>query len=185
MSKLVLFFVRTCTFFVRLVLFFVQTCTFFCQTCTFFDLFVLFLTTTVIEFEYEYLNKKILAFITKQSKDYNLPYVHWTRKQYPISLAYWLTMHKCQGQTIDGVVILWDDIFWSGLFYSILSRCRNANNIHIKNLDIKKAYISRTRSHKPYSTKRYWIWSEFLFQFRNLSRYWRVSRNLSKNDQRL
>ena len=30
----------------------------------------------IIEFEYEYLNKKILAFITKQSKDYNLPYVH-------------------------------------------------------------------------------------------------------------
>ena len=96
----------------------------------------------IIEFEYEYLNKKILAFITKQSKDYNLPYVHWTRKQYPISLAYWLTMHKCQGQTIDGVVILWDDIFCSGLFYSILSRCRNANNIHIKNLDIKKHILA-------------------------------------------
>ena len=96
----------------------------------------------IIEFECEYLNKKILEFITKQSKDYNLPYVHWTRKQYPISLAYWLTMHKCQWQTIDGVVILWDDIFCSGLFYSILSRCRNANNIHIKNLDIKKHILA-------------------------------------------
>ena len=96
----------------------------------------------IIEFEYEFKDKKIIAFITKHSKDYNLPYIHCTRKQYPISLTYCLTMHKCQVQTLDGVVILWDDIFSSGLFYSILARCRDSSNIHIKNLDVKKHILA-------------------------------------------
>ena len=96
----------------------------------------------IIEFEYEFNDKKIIAFITKQSKDYNLPYIHCTRKQYPISLAYCLTMHKCQGQTLDGVVIIWDDIFCSGLFYSIFARCKDSNNIHIKNLDVKNHILT-------------------------------------------
>ena len=96
----------------------------------------------IIELEYEFKNKKIITFITKQSKDYNLPYIHCTRKQYPISLAYYLTMHKWQGQTLYGVVILWDDIFCSGLFYSILARWRDYRNIHIKNLDVKKHILA-------------------------------------------
>ena len=96
----------------------------------------------IIEFEYQFHNKSFIAFITKQSKDYNLPYIHWTRRQFPISLAYCLTMHKCQGQTIDGVVIVWDDIFWPGLFYSILARCRDSKNIYLKNYDVKRHIIA-------------------------------------------
>ena len=88
----------------------------------------------IIHFEYEFKEKKLIAFITRTEKDDTVPYLHVTRWQFPISLAYCLTMHKCQGQTLDGVVINWDNIQTQGLFYSILARCKNSRRIHIKNL---------------------------------------------------
>ena len=47
-------------------------------------------------------------------------------------------MHKCQGQTLEGVVIDWDRIQTEGLFYSILARWRDSRRIHIKNLIVNE-----------------------------------------------
>ena len=63
------------------------------------------------------------------------------RGQFPINLAYWLTMHKYQGQTLDRVVIDWHNIFAPGLFYSTLARWKNSNNIHRKRLIPSKHII--------------------------------------------
>ena len=43
---------------------------------------------------------------------------------------------------MNGVVIIWDGIFCSGLFYSIPAKCRDSRNIHIKNLDVKKHILA-------------------------------------------
>ena len=92
----------------------------------------------IIHFEYEFKGEKLVAFITRTEKEETVPYMDITRCQFPISLAYCLTMHKCQGQTLEGVVIEWDEMQTEGLFYSILARCKNSNRIHIKNLNVDK-----------------------------------------------
>ena len=96
------------------------------------------LEDNIIHFEYEFKGEKLVAFITRTEKDETVPYMDITRWQFPLSLAYCLTMHKCQGQTLDGVVIECDEMQTEGLFYSILARCKNSNRIHIKNLIVNK-----------------------------------------------
>ena len=95
----------------------------------------------ILEFEYVYKNVRRIAYLTRIFEDCTIPTVEVSRGQFPINLAYWLTMHKCQGQTLDGVVIDCKEIFAPGLFYSTLARCKNADNIHIKNLIPSKHII--------------------------------------------
>ena len=64
-----------------------------------------------------------------------------SRGQFPVNLAYCLTMHKCQGQTLEGVVIGCENIFSPGLFYSTIVRCKDSENIHIKRLIPSKNII--------------------------------------------
>ncbi len=54
-------------------------------------------------------------------------------KQYPLKLAWAVTIHKSQGKTFDHVVIdLGRGTFASGQFYVALSRCRNFEGIYLK-----------------------------------------------------
>ena len=92
------------------------------------------LEDNVIHFEYEFKGQMQVAFILRTEKNDTIPFMDVKRWQFPLSLAYWLTMHKCQGQTLEGVVIDWDRIQTEGLFYSILARWRDSKRIHIKNL---------------------------------------------------
>ena len=96
----------------------------------------------IIHFEYKFKEQTHVAFITRIDKEDTVPYLHITRSQFPISLAYWLTMHKWQGQTLKGVVIKWDEIQTEGLFYSILARWKNAERIHIKNLIVNEHILT-------------------------------------------
>ena len=50
-------------------------------------------------------------------------------------------MHKCQGQTLEGVVIDCENIFSPGLFYSTIARCKDSENIHIKRQILSKHII--------------------------------------------
>ena len=88
----------------------------------------------ILEFEHYFKEKKRIAYITRYFLDWTIPTMEVCRGQSPVNLAYCLTMHKCQGQTLEGVVIDCEGIFAPGLFYSILARCKNADNIHIKSL---------------------------------------------------
>ena len=58
--------------------------------------------------------------------------VQYTRKQFPIRLAYGITIHKSQASTLDRVVIdLRTGIFDHGQLYVALSRVRNRKDVRI------------------------------------------------------
>ena len=51
--------------------------------------------------------------------------------QYPLKLAWAITVHKAQGQTYDKVNIIADRFFENGHMYVALSRCRTKEGMHI------------------------------------------------------
>ena len=52
--------------------------------------------------------------------------------QYPLVLAYAITIHKSQGQTYKNIICDIDRCFASGQAYVALSRCSNLNGLHLK-----------------------------------------------------
>ena len=52
--------------------------------------------------------------------------------QYPLRLAYAMTIHKSQGMSVDSVLIkLGNGCFAHGQLYTALSRCRSLKNMRI------------------------------------------------------
>ena len=61
--------------------------------------------------------------------------------QYPLTLAWAITIHKSQGKTLDNVVVdVGDRAFAPGLPYVALSRCKTREGIRISR-DIDKSHI--------------------------------------------
>lgn len=58
-----------------------------------------------------------------------------TYTQFPLMLAYGITIHKSQGMTLDAVEIDFKGIFAEGQAYVALSRARSIKDITIKNFD--------------------------------------------------
>lgn len=56
--------------------------------------------------------------------------------QYPLKLAYALTIHKSQGMTIDKIYIKTNNFFAAGQAYVALSRATNLENLYVKHLSI-------------------------------------------------
>ena len=54
-----------------------------------------------------------------------------TIEQYPLKLAYAITVHKSQGSTMDAVNVS-ADLFETGHLYTALSRCTNVKNLGLK-----------------------------------------------------
>ena len=65
------------------------------------------------------------------------------RKQFPLILAYAVTIHKCQGLSLDSAIIdLSDQVFAAGMAYVALSRVRLLSGLHLLALDCKAFSIS-------------------------------------------
>jgi ATP-dependent DNA helicase PIF1 len=69
-----------------------------------------------------------------------------TFTQYPIKLAWAVTIHKSQGLTFDNVIIdTGTGAFINGQMYTALSRCRTLNGITLKRLMKKEDIITDER----------------------------------------
>jgi ATP-dependent exoDNAse (exonuclease V) alpha subunit len=80
----------------------------------------------------------------------------FTRIQYPVILAYGLTIHKCQGLTLNNVIInVGKDIFEAGQAYVALSRCRNLNSLYLSGLSDKKLYCDNVAKRFENNSKKY------------------------------
>ena len=81
--------------------------------------------------------------IEKQKKQYRPDYgnISYQRSQFPLTLAYALTSHKCQGQTLDEVIIDFRDTrVFPGSFYVALTRVKIGNKVYLRQYD--RSYIS-------------------------------------------
>ena len=99
--------------------------------------------------------------------------VEYQRTNYPLSLAYALTAHKCQGETLETVIIDFGadiknkikNYICSGSFYVALTRVRLGSNVYLKSFDpsyIKanksiEEKIDAMRKFKPYLFKKIYL----------------------------
>ena len=66
------------------------------------------------------------------------------RKQFPLILAYAVTIHKCQGLSLNCALMdLSDRIFSPGMAYVALSRIRTLNGVHLLAFDPNSITVSR------------------------------------------
>jgi ATP-dependent DNA helicase PIF1 len=63
-----------------------------------------------------------------------------TRKQFPLRLAYGLTIHKSQGMTLDCVRINMERIFAAGQAYVALSRAKSLDGLYLKNYSASRVF---------------------------------------------
>ena len=65
------------------------------------------------------------------------------RKQFPLILAYAVTIHKCQGLSLDcAIVDLSDDVFSEGMAYVALSRVRSLSGLYITAFNPQSIMVS-------------------------------------------
>ena len=68
---------------------------------------------------------------------------HIYRKQFPLILAYAITIHKCQGLSLDCTIIdLSNSIFAPGMAYVALSRVRSLAGIYLTTLNSQLIKVS-------------------------------------------
>ena len=71
-----------------------------------------------------------------------------SRTQFPLFLAWAVTIHKCQGLTVDEIVVDMKGRYQHGQAYVALSRVTTYEKLHIKNYDRKQIKVSPTFEHE-------------------------------------
>lgn len=63
------------------------------------------------------------------------------RTQYPLKLAYGITIHKSQGMTLDNLVVDCSRIFERGQAYVAISRVKTLEGLYLKNFEPQKVLV--------------------------------------------
>ena len=71
-------------------------------------------------------------------------FVEATRLQFPLKVAFSLTIHKCQGQTLDAVVVSLKGYFGPGQAYVAMSRCKTLEGLHFTQFDSKCIKVNQS-----------------------------------------
>lgn len=66
------------------------------------------------------------------------------RKQFPLRLAYGITIHKSQGMSLDKLVVDCSRIFEKGQAYVALSRIKTLNGLYLHNFNPAKVMVDNT-----------------------------------------
>lgn len=88
-------------------------------------------------------NKVFIPRITLNTGDSSLLPFNLYRKQFPIILAFAMTINKSQGQSFDYLgLFIKRPLFSHGQLYAALSRCKNPNHIYIQNESLNSLEIN-------------------------------------------
>ena len=69
--------------------------------------------------------------------------IYVQRKQFPLILAFAVTIHKCQGLSLDCAVMdLSKQVFCAGMAYVALSRVKEMQNLHLIAFDVEAIKVS-------------------------------------------
>ena len=67
------------------------------------------------------------------------------RKQFPVTVAYAVTIHKCQGLSLDcAIVDLSNNVFCAGMAYVAISRVRTLEGLHLSAFDPKSINVDNS-----------------------------------------
>ena len=80
--------------------------------------------------------------ISKQFKISNRNQLQVLRRQFPLRAAAAKTIHRCQGDTRNELVVDLPSTTREHMHYVALSRARNISGLHILNLNVKKVSVS-------------------------------------------
>ena len=84
--------------------------------------------------------------VLTQPADENKFGFEWQRTQFPVKLAFAMTVHKSQGQTLNKVAVwLQEPCFGHGQLYVAASRVGNPDNI--------KFFVRHMEGHPPFTTR--------------------------------
>ena len=124
-------------------------------------------------------NHKDAIPILKQKKQFtiNKGEVKFQRYQFPLTLAYAITAYKCQGETLEEVIIDFShnpgerSIVQSGSFYVALTRVKEGKDVYLKSFcesfitfnERVEEKIEAMRKFKPYSFKKVYL-SDCIFE---------------------
>lgn len=101
---------------------------------------VLSMTTDSVKVNF---NNGIILDIPPHIFEYEDYDVILTRRQFPLTLSYAISIHKSQGSTIDKMIVDLGNIFTEGQAYVALSRCKNLDGLLIKNFIPQKIKSNR------------------------------------------
>ena len=105
---------------------------------------VLAIATTHIKMKFDKISNP--CEIEKLKRKFRVMKNHYVyRSQFPLILAFAVTIHKCQGLSLDNAIInLSDKVFNSGMAYVALSRVRTLTGVHLTAFDPKSLIVSNS-----------------------------------------
>ena len=105
---------------------------------------VLFITFEHVTVQFDHMNEPYKVDMVK-SRFMVMKNFYVYRKQFPLILAYAVTIHKCQGLSLDcAVVDLSDEVFSAGMAYVALSRVRSLSGLYLSAFSPKSLLVSTT-----------------------------------------